>query len=742
MFISLKADFGKRLNAAFAIGLLSCSLLLSVSAQPGVVKETKAPRKRALLVGVSQYQKKTVADGWWNLNTDLDLELLQKVLLEKFKFAPEDIVVLKNERATKTGILEAWKKIVAETGKGDIVFVHFSGHGASIDDDNGDEIDGKDESLIPFDYDFADANRDKKNDCKIPGKTCNVIRDDEIGKILDDLKKKEPGNVTVSFDSCYSGTATRGDYVARGGGEEAVKPEQESPSGLTEKDSSFPKDYVFLAAASPRQIAKETSYDDKRKMGAYTFALVKALNEADERTTYRDLFERVNNIIASSGGSQNPQREGSIDEVVFDGTAVRQERYVSVRAAMSGKDKAILQTGRLLGATVKSRYALYAAGTKDPNDKNAVKLAEGEIIEVDSVTSVVKLDRPLEAAQLQTARAFETQHNYEDTLLKVVLQNVGQIKGGDAVLAEFIKDNGRGGASPTGGSTFNLAEFTEAGVSETLRGELYDVKVYPAGDREVKDKIVPAGFRGLVIERKDGSTLATLAEGEDFTTGIKAALERESRLRIVKNLKDTEDSRLKIELRVVPVQVELDSGGRYTPGTAKPKGDVPRNAGGQAELKVGDYILLEVENKGELDVYVTILNLTADGKIAAAFPQTVNGMTADNLIKSKSKVLLPNLFKIVEPLGEESFRAIATMEPTDFTPLVDESLVGRGARGDNAVAQLLEELNRGTRGSANNAAKSPLGRILLAANIGRRAGSVPSVPPSWATSSFTYLVKK
>jgi len=700
------AGFGVSLLAALAVASSWPGAAATLPGQVPAAREAGTPRKRAVLVGISKYQRKGAADEWRNLSTELDLELLQQVLAEKFKFT--DIVVLRDEKATKEGILSELRKVAAQTAKGDVVFLHYSGHGDSIPDDNGDEIDGKDESLIPFDYvSKKDYSRN--------------IRDDEIGKILDELKKKEPGNVTVSIDSCYSGTATRGDYAVRGGGGDADKPEGESPSGLRDKQASYSKDYIFLAASSPRQTAKETDYDDKRRMGIYTLALVKALNEATPRTTYRDLFERINDIITSKRGDQNPQLEGSFDELVFDGTAVRQERYVAVRPAVAAKstDKVILQTGRLLGATAKSRYALYAAGTKDPQDKGALKLAEGELVETGATSSVLKLDRSVEADKLRTARAFETQHFYEETALKVVLQDVRRVKGGDAVSAAFVRNNARGGES------FDLAEFTEARVDESLRGEAYDVKVYPAGEREVRDRVVPTGFRGLVMERKDGTTLDTIAEGEDLTAQIKMALERENRFRTIKSLKDNEDPRLKIDLRLIPVDVKLDAAGRVVAAT--PRAVVQRNAGGMPEFKLGDHFMLEVENQGELDVYVTILNLRSDGKIGPGFPQTVAG-TPDNLIKRGSTVRLPipYVFVVTEPLGEESFRAIATIEPTDFTPLIDEELIRRDA---------------GLSGRGGNAADSPLGKILRAAKTGTRSPLAASAPPSWATSSFTFFVR-
>jgi uncharacterized caspase-like protein len=727
---------GTKLLTALAVGLLSAALTRPQAAQTGDAKEPKPPRKLALLVGISNYQRKGASDGWGHLNTELDLELLQKVLIEKFKFEPADIIVLRDEKATRDGILSGLRDLAARTGKGDVVFFHYSGHGASIPDDNGDEIDGMDESLIPFDY--KSKTDYSKN-----------IRDDEIGKFLDELKKKEPANVTVSFDSCYSGTATRGGDSGRGGGEDVVKPENESPSGLLDKNASYPQSYVFLAAANPRQTAKEVDYDSKQRIGVYTLALVKALNEATPRTTYRDLFERINDIVTSARGDQNPQLEGSPDEIVFDGTAVRQERYVEAQPIATGKkdDKAILYTGRLLGATVKSRYTLYGPGTKDPADKDALKLAEGEIVEVDATRSVVKLDRQVEAEVLKTARAFETQHYYEDTTFKVYLQDLRRVKGGEAVLSEFVGDGARGGPS-SGGQSFNLAVFKESKADENLRGEPYDVRVYPAGEKEFKDRTVPAGFSGLVMERKDGSILATIPEGEKMPEQIREALERENRFRTIKGLRDNEDPRLRVGLRLVPVDVEFDAAGRVKKAT--PKGAAPRDAGGRPQFKLGDYFMLEVENSGDLDLYVTILDLQPDGKIGPVFPQNVKG-TPDNLIRRGSKVMLPlpYVFKVTEPLGEESFRAIATLEQTDFTPLIDEDLIGRargGSRGDDPVARLLSELRVRERsaggGSVNNAAQSPLGRILLASTIGTRSGLAASAPPSWATSSYTFVVKE
>ena len=69
-------------------------------------------------------------------------------------FKEENITVLmddnKHTSPTKANILAAYKKIVADTQSGDVVFCHYSGHGGKVRDQDGDEKDGYDEvSVLP-----------------------------------------------------------------------------------------------------------------------------------------------------------------------------------------------------------------------------------------------------------------------------------------------------------------------------------------------------------------------------------------------------------------------------------------------------------------------------------------------------------------------------------------------------------------------------------------------------------------
>jgi hypothetical protein len=66
-----------------------------------------------------------------------------------------------HEEPTKKNMLAAYKKIVADSEPGDSIFLHYSGHGSKVkDDDWGEEEDGYDEVLVPLDYQEAGMIRD------------------------------------------------------------------------------------------------------------------------------------------------------------------------------------------------------------------------------------------------------------------------------------------------------------------------------------------------------------------------------------------------------------------------------------------------------------------------------------------------------------------------------------------------------------------------------------------------------
>lgn len=173
------------------------TLLLATALSPAYGAENYA-----LLVGVSDYP---------NLKPELslagprnDVRLMSELLLSR-GYKKENITLLSDQPAatlpTKQAISEGMSSLQKKVKRGDVVYLHFSGHGsqqpAAVDDLQ--EADGLDEIFLP---------RDVSNWNFEQGSVPNAITDDEIGQWVDALRDKG-AFVWIVFDSCHSGTMTR-----------------------------------------------------------------------------------------------------------------------------------------------------------------------------------------------------------------------------------------------------------------------------------------------------------------------------------------------------------------------------------------------------------------------------------------------------------------------------------------------------------------------------------------------------
>src|SRR5207248_454511 len=108
--------------------------------------------KRALLVAVNGYDHGRPGDAR-NLNTTPDVERIEQLLLNPpYSFKKGEIKVLKlRADTTHKAIVDAFRSfLIAPTRPGDLVFFHYSGHGADVADPN--DQDGVDQTLVPSDY--------------------------------------------------------------------------------------------------------------------------------------------------------------------------------------------------------------------------------------------------------------------------------------------------------------------------------------------------------------------------------------------------------------------------------------------------------------------------------------------------------------------------------------------------------------------------------------------------------------
>jgi hypothetical protein len=144
--------------------------------------------KRALLLGVNQYQSVSDLRGCVS-----DVEKFQSLLTEVFDFPAAGIHTLTDGDVVKTKIAEEWKWLLKGARPGDALVFMFAGHGSMTTDLDEDEPDGVDELLCLHDMDFDDPS--------------SYLLDDEIQQFTRKLPRGV--SLTILFDSCHSGTATR-----------------------------------------------------------------------------------------------------------------------------------------------------------------------------------------------------------------------------------------------------------------------------------------------------------------------------------------------------------------------------------------------------------------------------------------------------------------------------------------------------------------------------------------------------
>jgi len=147
------------------------------------IKSQPVPNKQkiALLFGLNYIGTTSALGGCIN-----DVENMGKMLKDKYNY--DKITILTDntdDKPTKSNMLKFLNSFINESKNCEKAYFHYSGHGSYIIDKNNDELDGKDECLIPLDY----------------NKTGFII-DDELKVIFNQIKCK----LTVVIDACHSAT--------------------------------------------------------------------------------------------------------------------------------------------------------------------------------------------------------------------------------------------------------------------------------------------------------------------------------------------------------------------------------------------------------------------------------------------------------------------------------------------------------------------------------------------------------
>lgn len=265
--------------------------------------------RKALLIGINKYRIPG-ADLRGCVN---DVENLQSALTQYYGFVKDDITVLTDYEATKEAMESGIHNLLDGASPGDVLVLHYSGHGANVPDDDGDEADQRDEILCPTDLDWKDP-----------------LRDDWLRQELDAM---EAGvNLTVIMDCCHSGTNTRAflppdapsiprylpnpwDLMAAESGRQlrgTVKGGLRSSSRAARRKSDVVNANIpelLITGCRDTQTSAD-AYIAGDYNGALTYHLVAAINQAKGKLTYRDLHKQTVALLKRGRYDQVPQLEG------------------------------------------------------------------------------------------------------------------------------------------------------------------------------------------------------------------------------------------------------------------------------------------------------------------------------------------------------------------------------------------------------------------------------------------------
>lgn len=656
--------------------------------------------KRALLVGAWDYH----SARWPDLSSKKDVERIAKLLKDRFRWTPEHggkILTLTDRRATtRKGIIAAFKTFLAtDVREGDTLYFHYSGHGyytpdvdpkkypnvakwAPVNPVIGNGKNGLDTTLVPTDDPDHDANQ---------------IRSDELAQLIQEVKTAAKGkrvNILITLDCCHSGQGTRGaGVVVRGRNYDGpIYP-------WVAKSGPPPQGYTAIEACTSDQEAA----DVEGQGGRFSLALCAGLAKCSATTSYRELKVMIDGYMAThynmgvvGSEGQNPQIEGDVDQQVLGAAAIPEPRYYLVRP--DGKGGYLMVAGALQMVGRGAVVDLFAANV-NPKAPGATRFAQATVGEVTlEDASLIFSDSP-DAALLAGAKAVvRSSRGYSN----VLVVNVSAIQGRAdyrAIESELA-------------SLKTISLVADAGAKADLAIVDYDPTARTSLDDGARGaRPSPDGLFHLVrldpwseVRRYDEHTGApsTIPVGDEAGAKLIAALKqetvREAFFRLDNDAPSQEDY---VEIRVLPCETTPKGNGyalnRILP--ARPDG----------VMRVGSFFVIQYRVHGEWngsDPYLALIDLSPD-RASVLWPRAVSSQTVPRGKGDWQSLQTSgggSVFRVGEPLGGETIKAVATLRQIPFRDLFGFS--GRGPT--TALGALFDDFAKNrSRGDSKDVSPDP-----------------------------------
>jgi len=312
--------------------------------------------------------------------------------------APADGGAGADERPTYAGIVAAWRRVMEAASPGDVVYIHYAGHGGrSATLFPGFKSNGLDESIAPCDINDHATGR--------------YLRDVEIAVLLKQMAARGL-LTTLVLDSCHSGSATRGveAQARRGDADDWVPRDAESldrsavasraeleamaahlassPRGIDETWRIDPGGEVsslttIIAACRAHEAAYEYAVDGTTRVGVLTHFWLEALRQRGAAMTYRAAYRQVFAQVQALFKGQSPLLLGASDRLVLGTSTLAQP--VSIAVLEVHGDEVQLAAGASGLVQVGTRLAVMP-GASLPELASLTKLVQIEVTAVEATT--------------------------------------------------------------------------------------------------------------------------------------------------------------------------------------------------------------------------------------------------------------------------------------------------------------------------------------------------------------------
>jgi hypothetical protein len=713
-----------------------------------------SPDLYALLIGINCYLPNLLSDGsrYEALDGAVgDIEDVEKFLLRQlqkpkqiFKLTatssatasfldPPQPIEPEEKLPTYANIIKHFDEITKVAKEGDLVYIHYSGHGGRAKSIYPREIksNGIDEALVPTDIGTGEGQ---------------YLRDLELAVLLKRMVDKGLV-VTVILDSCHSGGSTRGgDAKIRGlrhdvvdetprPRESLVNPSAEELAAVapgwnqlkyktragTPVATMLPEaeGYVLLAACRPSEFAYEYAFDGKESNGALTYWLLDTLAQPNPGITYRMIHDRINGKINSQFPTQNPMILGEGDRVFLGDNYNSTPFAVTVKEVKLDENKVKLDAGQAQGLRQDAEFAIYPSGTRDFTDKTRrialVKITKRDATESWAEITTVINDR------------IPIQEGSQAVLTSVPVKLLKKVR----LLKDKNTPSGRDSALQAIETAIQGNGWIKLVAEDDRKSEAADYQVDVKAVNETESDRYRLTIGEVIYEICDRTGAPIILRPAVKVGDADAAAKVVKRLVHLAKYQATEEldnhdlnSELKGKIAIEILGKQAD----YEPGD--PLEPEPLEDFSNPTLKVGEYLLIKIDNNSSEVLNFTVLDLESNWAISQIEPSKPTSQFTPLEPGENKLIILRMSLPQGDKEGSDIFKVFATKDAANFRWLALPSL----------DQPFLSRVERGITRSALN----PLEELLLsfAAEHPTRTGNPVAFPSNdWTTKQVTVILK-